>query len=237
MLWFRKKKDKKPKIRMDDFKPVRLTVKSVVMYELMTGKSYYGMDQGDLLHLLYCAYVCSEGTQITYDAFQTMIQNERFAMRLGSDMRRLESFSLQFNRQEEVKEDGGKKKDGDEKLPTVGDIVNVLTFRYGLSIEYLMDMDLWQLTWLLKGASQEYENEMEDKRFWTYMQMSPHIDLKKVKSPEKLLPFPWEKDKNRKKVQSDVERESKFKATFGMTLDLRKEKPEEDGGRTDDSVG
>jgi hypothetical protein len=39
--------------------------------------------------------------------------------------------------------------------------------------------------------------DMVEKRFWTYMQILPHIDGKKIKSPEKLLPFPWEKEQQK----------------------------------------
>ena len=51
--------------------------------------------------------------------------------------------------------------------------------------------------------------DLLDKRFWTYMQIMPHIDTTKVKSPEKLFQFNWEKDENNDKIKKDLDEKTK----------------------------
>ena len=43
---------------------------------------------------------------------------------------------------------------------------------------------------------------MENDRFWTYLQIAPHLGSKtKLKKPEDLVEFSWEKDEAREQAE------------------------------------
>ena len=74
------------------------------------------------------------------------------------------------------------------------DTINTLILNYNIDINYVMyDLRLWELPALVKSIEEKSKTDMVEKRFWTYMTICPHIDSKKIKSPEQILPFPWEK--------------------------------------------
>lgn len=55
------------------------------------------------------------------------------------------------------------------------------------------------------------------------MNISPHIDTKKCKSPEQLLPFPWEKAAKQKKFDKEVDEVSKKLRELGILKDSEPE--------------
>jgi len=66
---------------------------------------------------------------------------------------------------------------------------------------------------------------LTEDRLWAFLQMSPWLDSKKKVTPEKLLPFTWEKENQEKAVQSD------FKAHEDIirgVLGLRKKSAEKE---------
>jgi hypothetical protein len=45
-----------------------------------------------------------------------------------------------------------------------------------------------------KKVKETTKIELVEKRFWAYFNICPHIDNKKIKGPEDLIAFPWEKE-------------------------------------------
>ena len=56
-------------------------------------------------------------------------------------------------------------------------------------------MELWEIEPYLNAAEIKRKNELVTQRFWTYLTIAPNINTKKVRSPEELVPFDWEKKK------------------------------------------
>lgn len=56
----------------------------------------------------------------------------------------------------------------------------------------LEELELSELYPLIKSLDSVKKEKMEQKRFWTFFQILPQIDSKKIKSPKDLLLFPWE---------------------------------------------
>lgn len=63
----------------------------------------------------------------------------------------------------------------------------------------MYDMRLWELAPLAKSMEEKGKIDLVEKRFWTYLNICPHIDSKKIKGPEDFLPFPWEKENKKNK--------------------------------------
>ena len=57
----------------------------------------------------------------------------------------------------------------------------------------------------MKFAEMNKKESLEKDRLWTYRNISPHINTKKCKSPDKLLPFPWEIQEKKEKQIKELE--------------------------------
>lgn len=179
---------------MPDYKQFRilLNMKTLLLFEQMSGKSFYNLSAEDYILLIYCALVSNNDIKPTYSQFRSIMGNHKIARALTNKCQEELDFISQFNQQQkEAKE---------EKAGTgnITDIINTLILSYGLDINYVMnELRLWHLPAIVKGMEEKTKADMVEKRFWTYMQILPHIDGKKIKSPEKLLPFPWEKEQQK----------------------------------------
>lgn len=56
----------------------------------------------------------------------------------------------------------------------------------------LYDMRLFEITDYIKALDYKKKEDMENERFWTFWNILPHVDTKKLKSPQDLIRFPWE---------------------------------------------
>ena len=198
---------------------IKLSVRAIVMFEALGGKAFSSMDDGeDMLTLMYCAFVCSTGMEVSKDIFIAMLGNERFAAKLDKDMKRLQAFSEQFKQKEEKEE--GDKKSGDTTEVSITEMADKLIFAYGIDPQYVYErMQLWEISHFLDGAEKQYKERMEEQRLWTFLQVAPQIDLKKCKSPEKFIPFPWDKAEKDAKMKEELKREAeRAAATIGMTF-------------------
>lgn len=206
------------------------------MYEKLSGKNFTDLEGiEDIDILLYCSFVCSTGMKITLDAFNLMLEDEKFAKDLFNKWDKIGRYLEQFQKDETPSEGEGKQ--GDEPHISLTHAANTLIFDFGLDADYVLNkMDLWELELLFKGAEEQYHNAMEDKRLWAYLNMLPNVDKKHSHSftPQKMLEFPWEKKVNRAKAEKELQREKKnIDRIIGMNIDdLLNGK-----GRTDNSLG
>lgn len=198
---------------------IKLSIRALVMYEALSGNNFSASaSKEDMFILMYCAFVCSTGYEISIEAFQEMLEDEKFAKKLDRDLARLQRFSEQFKAENVSKEDKSGGKNVNEV--SITEMADKLIFAYGIDPEYVLNkMQLWELTHFLKGAESHYKERMEEQRMWTFLQVAPQIDLKKCKSPEKYLPLPWEKEDKRKRQEKELEKETaRAKQTLGMEI-------------------
>ena len=200
---------------------IRMPIKAAVMFEALSGKKFSEAlkDPSDLLVLMYCAFVCSTGLEISMEAFGGMLENDRFSKKLSMDLKRFERFTEQFQ--------GKNVENEEEKQPenvevSITEMADKMIFYYGIDARYVMnDMQIWELEHFMKGAEAQYKEKMEEQRLWTFMQVAPQIDLKKCKSPEKFMPFPWDlKDKKARKEKELGSETARAKSTIGMEIKL-----------------
>ena len=72
----------------------------------------------------------------------------------------------------------------------------------GIDAHFVYDMRTTDIADFLKGIEEKKREQMEQDRFWTYLKILPHVDGKKLKSPEDLITFPWEA-KHKQKLRDD----------------------------------
>lgn len=96
----------------------------------------------------------------------------------------------------------------------------------GININYIMnEMQLWELDTILSGIQNRKQDELEIQRMWTYITISPMIDSKKLRNPQALINFPWEKERNKARAEEDLKKkEQKIKDFFAAQEKARKER-------------
>lgn len=174
-----------------DFK-LKINMKTILLYEEMSGKSFYEVGGEDIMLLIYCALVVNNDLSITKSHFDIIMKNEKIARELMAKCQSELDFIQQF-----IKTDDRVKQETEEveKDNKVSNIVNMILLQNNLDINYVMyEMRLWELAPLIKSIEEKTKADMVEKRFWAYLNICPHIDSKKIKGPEDILPFPWEKD-------------------------------------------
>lgn len=204
---------------------LKLNMKTILLYEEMSGKSFYDVGGEDIMLLIYCALVVNNDLTITKAHFDTIMKNEKIARELMSKCQSELDFMQQFTPKMEDSET--QELDGEILENTkISDIIHMLILQHDLDINYVMyQMRLWEIAPLVKTIGEKVKSDMVEKRFWTYMTICPHIDSKKVKGPESLLPFPWEKENKKKDAIKFMEKNKQ-----GIMSFFNKDKKEENNG-------
>ena len=215
---------------MDNIEAFKPTIKSAIMYEEITGNDFFstGRTDDDVLVLMYCVYSCTV-SQVSLNAFMTMMENKKFAMEMATRWKHYERFMRPF--EEKVrKEDEGQASDGDggDVHLTMKEVAQLLVFKYGLEPDYVFNrVELWEMNYLIKIGEGAYRNRKEEERLWTFMQVAPHLDPKKAKdmTPTKFFPFAWEDDIHTKAGREKaLENETgRMKKTIGHKLFAQQE--------------
>ena len=174
-----------------DFK-LKINMKTILLYEEMSGKSFYAVDGEDIMLLIYCALVVNNDLSITKNHFDIIMKNEKIARELMAKCQSELDFIQQFIKTDNKVKQETEEVENDNKISNV---VNMILLQNNLDMNYVMyEMRLWELAPLIKSIEEKTKADMVEKRFWAYLNICPHIDSKKIKGPEDILPFPWEKD-------------------------------------------
>ena len=192
----------KNKMDLSKYK-INLNVKSICYFEKITGKSFFSFSEEDVMYLLYaCFLINNPETKISYSVFMGIMQNEQIAKWASSQFQDALSLIHQFTKSID--------KHKEEKLSigqtsTMTDFATSLIIDYGMDAKYVMyEMDIWEIEEYFEAANTHIKREMEMERFWTYFKVLPHIDSRKCKSPEALIPFEWEKEERKKKAEQEL---------------------------------
>lgn len=195
MRLFRKKNVRKPRKKMDfTGYDLKLTIKSICMYERLSGKSFFKFSEEDIGMLLYCSFYITNNTEIKYETFLSMLEVEDITLWAVEKYRDLLDVIQQFKKEDNT----GTQGDGevDTKELTMTDMATSLIVDYHLDAHYVMyEMGLWEIEPMYQACDASVKRRYEENRLWTYIDVMPHIDSMKIKGPNDLLPFPWEKTK------------------------------------------
>lgn len=182
----------------------RLTIKAIIRWEQMRGKSFSQMDytdKEDVESLLYVMYITSDKPEYTFEVFRQVIADERFMSAMSSDLGRIMEIVDQFRKKTTVSDLGGT--EGSPEY--IGNIVSALIMA-GLDAHYVLnEMELCDLPLYLEAYERKRKEEMESSRMWTYFTMLPHIDARKMKNGARdLIIFPWEEEEMRKEAERAI---------------------------------
>lgn len=186
---------------------IRLTIKSIIRWEQLRGKSFSLMDytdHDDVDTLLYTTTICNnEGMMHTFDLFRKTLSNEKLVKEMILKLERETAMLSQFQK----KQEGAGIDANDVGSETISSIASTLILS-GLDAHYaLNEMDLCDLPLYVEAFEKKRKEEMESSRMWTYITILPHIDAKKMKNGAKdLITFPWEEsEKETEKIIKDSE--------------------------------
>lgn len=214
-LFKKKKEEEKPvKLNFDDVK-MKMTVRSLCYFEQLADKSFFAVDleSEDVIELLYALIVTNNDIPISYKAFNSMLEDERVLnwciRQLTIIKKEAEQISLKKKQEGNVE----KEKDGSEPV-RITDLATYFIVKHHIDPHYVMDeMKMWELAPMLLACSKDTEENLTMQRLWTYLTILPQVDGKKLGGPEKLLPFPWDKEsENTKKKQ--LEKNTKAALSF-----------------------
>lgn len=181
-----------------------LTIKAIIRWEQMRGKSFSQMDYADkedMESLLYVMYITGDKPGYTFEVFRQVIADERFMNAMSSDLGKIMEVVAQFQRKITTSDVGN----SEGSLENIGKIVSTLIMA-GLDAHYaLNEMELCDLPLYLEAYERKRKEEMESSRMWTYFTMLPHIDARKMKNGARdLIIFPWEEEEARKEAERAI---------------------------------
>ena len=185
---------------------IKLNIKSIITAEKLLGKSFGQFNLEDAeqwLVLSYAMVVSNNEETFTLDTFRKLTKNKRMMSEIIQGIKKEFEYIEQFKGKEEVKTDG----QSDISITEVAGMM----IANGIEPAFVYEMRTTEITDILQAIEDRKKEKMESDRFWTYFVMAPHIDTKKVKSPEALITFPWEMAEKKNKQDIDFE---KAKANF-----------------------
>ena len=166
------------------------------MYEQITGKNFLKLsNEEEVLELVYCCLVANNPSLLmTYKVFQNLMTDKKVARWITKEYEKISEFNAQIRTKQVSEPATEEKKEEPVEELNITDIASTLIIRYGMDAHYVMyEMELWEIEPYLNAAEIKRKNELVTQRFWTYLTIAPNINTKKVRSPEELVPFDWEK--------------------------------------------
>ena len=215
-----KKKVVKPK-KMDFSKyTIRMSIKSICMYEKLTGNSFFKFNDEDISMLMYCIFCISNSIDMKYTTFCNLMENEQIALWAANKYKDILDVLKQFPQKEDAPTEPEKETEEEKKM-TMTDIATSLIIDYHMDAHYVMyEMEVWEIEPLYEACDAMVKRRYEEERLWAYLDVMPHIDGKKVKGPADLLPFPWEKEVKKKTAEKNLKDNLyAVKNTVGRNID------------------
>lgn len=189
-----------------DKRELTFNFKAIMMFEKLSGTSYFNINEENYVFLIYAMYMVKHPyTYMTLMDFAKIFgTNQKVTKQMLSEFEEYMDYMKQYS---EHTETVNKDINDDVKAETtITDIVMYLITVCGIDPHYVMyEMELWEIEPYMKYAERNKKEELEMDRFWTYLNVSPHIDTKKCKSPDKLISFPWEVEEKKQKQNQELE--------------------------------
>lgn len=197
----------------DDVK-LRLTIRGICGFEQMANKSFFDLNDGDLIQFMYCVIVACNDFNYTYDTFLAMCNNKKVMDFLVREYEKMFKIIEQYNKNEQPQEERSQDS-GETHNPKISDICADLIIRAGLDAHYVYnELQLWELELYVKKFEEKEKQRMEENRLWTYFTVMPHCS-KKIE-PQDLVQFAWEKEDKKSRALKDLEaKKDLIKAVLG----------------------
>lgn len=200
---------------------IRFKIKTVIRWEQLRGKSFSLMDyadKDDVETLLYATTICiNEGQMYTLKEFRLTQANDKVTAEMVKSLEREMSVLAQFQKNKGLPVSNSES----DNSETIGSIVSLLIMN-GLEANYAYnEMELCDLPLFIEAYERKRKEQMESSRLWTYLSILPHVDGRKIPSPQELYAFPWEeKEMEEKAMQAIQEDADKLEAFFNRGKNL-----------------
>ena len=224
-MWERIKKifKRKPKtlnIPKMDFSDIKFifNIKSICYFEKLSGKSFFTIDDEDIMLVLYSIYMVNNpDKKMKKEIFFKLLEREEVFKWMVREYTLASMIWQQFVSQTEVETKSSKNEDTSLRML---DYAMTLIIEYGMDAKYVFyEMDMWELGELFTAIENKIKKDAIEKRFWSYINIMPHIDTKKCKSPESLIPYEWEKETIKKRKENDINKNMyAIKNTIGRSI-------------------
>lgn len=184
---------------------IKLNIKSIITAEKLLKKPFGKFDlnnEEEWITLAYAMVISNNEETYTLQTFKGFTGNKKLWNEIIKGITREFQYIGQYS--EEQKED----KEEKQSDISITDVASMMIAN-GIAPDYVNEMRTIDIADMLKAIEEAKKEKMESDRFWTFYVMAPHIDMKKIKSPEDLITFPWEAEEKKKKRDDDFERAKK----------------------------
>lgn len=179
-----------------------ITLRSVIQYEQLSGQSLLQLngDELDLTLLSYCTLM-GEERRIPYDEYRVLEgRSPRLKKKREEALLKELHYISQF-RSEPTEQESTTDEENGEKRATLSELGYMLIAK-GIDPKFVMDeMEIWMLPHILKSVYSQMREELEDKRLWTFLQLTPHRTQEA--SLQDLFTFPWEREEIEQKTAKE----------------------------------
>lgn len=201
----------------------KMSIKSIVLFEKMTNIPFSEMSFSEqsilsnpevFLKLLYCILISHPENKVkcTFEAACESLFTEQSLMLYSTELSTEIAIMNQFVDMQKLRDVNDvaikETKENEEPKPVyMKNLVPILVLDCGLDIDYVLnEMSYTDIDDYFKYREDKHRNDLEEKRLFTFLSVLPHINSKKVKSPEKFYPFPWEKEMNKKRELENMKK-------------------------------
>lgn len=179
----------------------KLNLQAIRVAERLLKKPFGEFDLTDeetILTLMYAMVSENNDEVMTFDQFKSILNMGKIGIKVQRAVSDEMAYIDQFK--EEVS-------DKEEKAPYMGDLAALL-ITFGLDAHFVLyEMKLFEIGDYIKAIDEHKKEQMERDRLWTFYTILPHIDQKKIKSPQDLMPFPWEREQLEKDALEQLEKD------------------------------
>lgn len=192
-----------------DFKnyKIKLNMRAMCLYEAITGKSFFDFSEDnmeDMFKVLYCSFVANNDLKMTLGTFLKLLEDKEVQKWLLYEYDKIGKFNTQFSSKSKDGQDNAENKTEDKLKAR--DIAGFLIVRCGMDADYVYDrMNFFEIEDYMRAFEAEQKDNLERERLWTYLTISPQIDGKKIKSPEDMLKFSWEKEDKKESLDNNMD--------------------------------
>ena len=179
----------------------KLNLQAIRVAERLLKKPFGEFDLTDeeiILTLMYAMVSENNDEVMTFDQFKSILNMGKIGIKVQRAVSDEMAYIDQFK--EEVS-------DKEEKAPYMGDLAALL-ITFGLDAHFVLyEMKLFEIGDYIKAIDEHKKEQMERDRLWTFYTILPHIDQKKLKKPQDLMPFPWEREQLEKDALEQLEKD------------------------------
>ena len=183
---------------------IKLNIKSIITAEKLLNKPFgkFNLEnEEEWLTLVYSTIISNNEETFTLETFKKTIGAKKVWKEIVSRVKNEFEYIGQFTSKTE-KEPEQEANEADSL--SFSEVASMMIVN-GIEPNFVYELRTNEITDLLKAIEDKKKEQMESDRFWTFINILPHVDGKKLKSPEDLITFPWEVDAKKKKADIDFE--------------------------------